>query len=72
MSLVILNDELALFVCRDIMNNLTNALAIEMQKIYAGHGKPAEVSAIASEIANLARQIDEESRKHKAKSEVNH
>jgi hypothetical protein len=72
MVIVILNDELALFVCRDIMNNLTNALAIEMQKIYAGHGKPAEVAAITSEIANLARQIDEESRKHKAKSEVNH
>jgi hypothetical protein len=54
------------------MESLTNALAIEMQKIYAGHGRPAEVSAIASEIANLARQIDEESRKHKAKLEVNH
>jgi hypothetical protein len=70
MVLVILNDELALFVARDIMNNLTNALAIEMQKIYAGHGKPAEMAAITSEISNIARQIDE---MHKQKaSEVNH
>lgn len=65
MALVILNDEVALFVCRDIMTSLNDALAIEMQKIYAGNGKPVKVADLCTEIANLARQIDEQTRKHK-------
>jgi len=69
MPLVILNDELALFVARDVVESLTNALAIEMQKIYAGNGNPAEINNISTEIANIARQIDEAARKYK-KQEV--
>jgi len=69
MPLVILNDELALFVARDVVESLTNALAIEMQKIYAGNGNTAEINNISTEIANIARQIDEAARKYK-KQEV--
>jgi hypothetical protein len=70
MALVILNDELALFVCRDVVESLTNALAIEMQKIYAGNGSTEEITKITTEISNIARQIDEAARKHKAKQVV--
>lgn len=70
MALVILNDELAQFVVRDVVESLTNALAIEMQKIYAGNGNPAEINNICTEITNIARQIDEAARKHKAKQVV--
>lgn len=72
MSLVISDDELALFVARDIMSSLTNALAIEMTKVYAGTGNDKKVSNICHEIANLARQINQQAAKYKAnKSEVN-
>lgn len=63
MSLVILNDDIAFYQAKGVWISLRDLISIEMSKIVAGTGDARKVADLCNELANVARQIDEQAKK---------
>lgn len=65
MALVILNDDIAFYQAQEIWVSLSESITIEMNRMKAGNGDARKVTDLCNEMANIARQIDEQARKRK-------
>lgn len=63
MALVILNDDIAFSLASRVVDGLRIEIMIEMDKIGNGYGDARKVADLCNELANIARQIDEQAKK---------
>lgn len=63
MSLVILNAELATLLARDVITTLQRTLDAEIMKLLSGDGNARKISDLCTEITNISRQIEEQTKK---------
>jgi len=63
MALVILNDDIAFYQAQHVWVSLSQCISIEMNKVVAGNGDARKVADLCNELANVARQLDEQAKK---------
>ena len=63
MALVILNDDIGFYQAQQVWVSLSHCISIEMNKVVAGNGDARKVADLCNELANVARQIDEQAKK---------
>lgn len=63
MALVILNDDIGFYQAKQVWASLSHCISIEMIRVLAGNGDARKVADLCNELANVARQIDEQVKK---------
>lgn len=63
MALVILNDDIGFYQAQQVWVSLSHCISIEMNRVVAGNGDARKVADLCNELANVARQIDEQAKK---------